>query len=499
MKIDELQIDEQQIEKLVAEVLAKTLANKDNSSTVNSSNTSSSNEYRYNQRLAVGVFEQMEDAINEAYSAYQQFKNYSIKDRQRFIDGIKEWTLREKNILAKKVVEETGLGNYEDKIIKHELAARTAGTEVLSSKVQTGDTGLALIEQAPYGVIGATTPSTNPSETVIANSIAMLAAGNTVVFNVHPSSKHVCAYTVTKINECIMDLGGPANLITMVKDPTMESLQVMASCPRINLLVGTGGPGLVKALLKSGKKAIGAGAGNPPVVVDSTANIKKAAADIIKGHSFDNNIVCILEKEVFVVDEVANELIENMKSEGAFYLDPHYIPALTDLITEATDKKSFLGNSSKKTNLHTKKNWVGKDAYKILDALGISYSKRPKCIICEVPFEHPFVQLELLMPVLPIVRVENFVKGVEYAVEAEHGNRHTAVVHSQNIDNITYYAKAIDTTIFVKNAPSVAGIGVDSESVVSFSIAGPTGEGITTAKDFTRARHCVLVDGFRII
>jgi len=470
-----MQVSQIDIEKIVAQVLSQTLK------------TEEAVSQPCGVCATVGVFDKIEDAVDSAQNAYQRLKKYSMHDRQRFIDAIKLWTLSEKHILAQKVVDETGLGNYEDKITKHELAARTAGTEVLKSEVQSGDTGLALIERGPFGVIGATTPVTNPSETIISNSISMIAAGNSVVFNVHPSSKNVCAYVIGKINECITEVGGPENIITMVKEPSMESLDFLANSQKINILVGTGGPGLVRALLKSGKKAIGAGAGNPPVVVDETANIKKAAADIIKGHSFDNNIVCILEKEVFVVSQVANELIENMRSEGAFYLDESNIAALTDLVTEKGDYS------------HTDTQWTGKDAYKYLDAIGVSYTERPKCIICEVSFEHPFVQLELLMPILPIVRVENFHKGVEYAVKAEKGNRHTAIVHSQNIDNITYYAKAIETTIFVKNAPSYAGIGVGSESVVSFSIAGPTGEGITTANHFTRARHCVLVDGFRIV
>jgi propionaldehyde dehydrogenase len=481
-----MQISEKEIQQLVSQIIKQTMRQENPADLIDKPIMKS--EIFTSPENQIGVFDKMEDAIDAAQKANQQFSHYTIKDRQRFIDSIKKWTLKEKYDLAKRVVEETGLGNYEDKIKKHELAARTPGTELLETKAQSGDTGLAIIEEAPFGVIGATTPVTNPSETVISNTIAMLVAGNTVVFNVHPSSKNVCAYTVSQINKLIINLGGPDNLITMVKNPTMESLSVLASCPKVNMLVGTGGPGLVKALLKSGKKAIGAGAGNPPVVVDETANIKKAALDIITGHSFDNNIVCILEKEVFVVDQVANELIESMVQEGAYLIQREMLEALKELITVEDQDGS-----------HVRKEWVGKDAYKYLDALNISYNQKPKCIICETEFEHPFVQLELLMPVLPIVRVDNFKQGVDYAVKAEHGNRHTAVCHSQNIDNITYYAKAVNTTIFVKNAPSLAGIGVESESVVSFTIAGPTGEGITTAKNFTRARHCVLVDGFRII
>ncbi len=477
-----MNISEEQIKDIVRKVISQTIGNQPPAVSSTDSDL-------------WGVYENINDAIDLAYANYLSLrKDYSMADRQRFIDAIKEYTLSDKEKLARMVVDETGLGNYEDKLKKHELAAMTPGTEVLQTTAKTGDTGLAVIEEAPFGVIGATTPVTNPTETIVNNTISMLAAGNTVVFNVHPSSKNCCAYIVDRINRVIVNAGGPNGLITMVKNPTMDSLNALAESPRINLLMGTGGPGLVKTLLKSGKKAIGAGAGNPPVIVDSTAILDKAAADIIKGHSFDNNIVCILEKEVFVQEEVANNFISEMQKNGAFLLNAEQVSKLMSvmLIKNENDtggKKPYLTN----------KDWVGKDPYKYLDAIGASYQSRPKCLICETDFMHPFVQLELLMPILPIVRVSSFDQALDMAVEAEHGNRHTAVIHSQNIANITRFAKAVNTTIFVKNGPSLAGLGIGSEGTCSFSIAGPTGEGITTARTFTRARHCVLVDGFRII
>jgi propionaldehyde dehydrogenase len=485
-----MNISEAQIEQIVRSIVKDTYKSKQVQPTSITTHNNNLN----------GVFSNIEDAILAAEKTYKSLsKDYSMKDRQKYIDAMKDYVLRDKYNLAKMVVEETKLGNYESKIQKHELAARTPGTESLTQSVRTGDTGLSLIEMAPFGVIGATTPVTNPTETVISNSIAMIAGGNTVVYNVHPSSINSCMYVVDKLNTVIQECGGPANMITMVSNPSMETLNKLSSSPKINLLVGTGGPGLVRSLLKSGKKAIGAGAGNPPVIVDETAHIDRAARDIITGHSFDNNIVCILEKEVLVLDQVANNLITEMQKNDAFLLQQSDLDKLMNLVLLENTNKDYVGCSYRQTSYKLNKKWVGKDPYTYLDAIGVSYTKKPKCIIVETEFEHPFVQLELLMPILPIVRVSNFDEAVEMAVIAEHGNRHTAMIHSQNITNITKFAKAINTTIFVKNAPSVAGIGVDSEGVVSFSIAGPTGEGITTAKSFTRARHCVLVDGFRII
>jgi len=484
-----MNITEEQIEKIVRGIVEQKYKTKNNVSETVVSTT--------NQ---LGVFTNIEDAIDAAEKTYKTLSmDFTLKERQKYVDAIKEYVLQDKYNLAEMVVNETKLGNYDSKIAKHELAARTGGTEELHQSVKTGDTGLSLVEMAPFGVIGATTPVTNPTETIISNSISMISAGNTVVFNVHPSSKNVCAYVVDKINEVIVECGGPLNVITMVQNPTMETLTKLSSSPKINLLVGTGGPGLVRSLLKSGKKAIGAGAGNPPVIVDNTAHISKAARDIITGHSFDNNIVCILEKEVFVMEEVANDLINEMQNNNAYLLSQNDVQKLMSLVLMENTNKDYVGCTYRQTSYKLNKDWVGKDPHKYLDAIGVSYDKKPQCIIVETEFEHPFVQLELLMPILPIVRVSNFDEAVEYSVIAEHGNRHTAMIHSQNITNITRFAKAINTTIFVKNAPSLAGIGVDSEGIVSFSIAGPTGEGITTSKTFTRTRHCVLVDGFRII
>lgn len=484
-----MNLSEKEIEKIILSVMQSTLAEQSGQSehTVSNYNIGSDGEN--------GVFDDMNAAIDAAHKTYLQLAtDYTMSDRQRYIDEIKKFTLTEKNKLAQMVLDETKLGNYNDKVLKHELAAKSPGTEVLTTAAQSGDTGLAIVEMAPYGVIGATTPVTNPSETVIANTINMIAAGNTVVFNVHPSSKNVCRYVVEKINQIIVSCGGPKNVITMVKNPSMESLNQMAASPKVNLLVGTGGPSLVSALLKSGKKAIGAGAGNPPVVVDETAIISKAARDIITGHSFDNNIVCILEKEVFVVDSVANELVKHMQQNGAFLVNAQQAEQIQNLVL---DSETDTATGEKKYKI--KKNWVGQDAHKYLDACNIQYSNKPKCIIAETSFEHPFVQKELLMPILAIVRVNNVDEAIDFAVKAEHGNRHTAMMHSQNISNLTKFAKAINTTIFVKNAPSLAGLGVGSEGTVGFTIAGPTGEGITTAMTFTRKRYCVLVDGFRIV
>ncbi len=438
-------------------------------------------------RTYKGVFDNMADALEAVSKAYKQYRSYSIEQREKMISKIRELTLNEAEEMAKLGVCETGMGRVSDKIIKHQLVAnKTPGTEDLSPSVMTGDNGLTLIEMAPYGVIGSITPSTNPSETVICNSIGMIAGGNAVVFNPHPNACKTANYAVDLVNRAILEAGGPENLVVSVYNPTMESSNEMMKSPIVRMLVATGGPGVVKALLSSGKKAIGAGAGNPPVIVDETADVKKAARDIVAGASFDNNLPCIAEKECFVVDSVANQLIAGMQESGAYLIKGSQIDQLVKLALIEKDGKYSIN-----------KKWVGKDAGKFLKELGIDSDAR--LIICETKACHPFVQVEMMMPVLPIVRVADIDEAIEKAVAAEHGNRHSAHIHSKNVDNLTKFAREVETTIFVKNAPSYAGIGAGGEGYTTFTIAGPTGEGLTAAHSFTRQRRCVMVDGLHIV
>lgn len=443
-----------------------------------------------------GIFENVEQAIDAAYHAQLKLmNNFQMKDRDRMILAIREAILAEKERLARQVLEETKIGKYEDKIAKLELTVnKTPGTEDLTTTSVSGDDGLTFEENAPFGLIGAVTPVTNPIETIINNSIGMIAAGNSVVLNVHPSSVQSSIQVVSIINKAIQTSGGPANLVTMVKNPTLDTLKVITESPKVKLLVGTGGPGMVKSLLRSGKKAIGAGAGNPPVIVDETANLKHAAKSIVEGASFDNNLLCIAEKEVFVVDSVADDLIFELLNEGAYMLNVNQLQQVMDFALEKNVDQKPGGCSYQKRDYLISKDWVGKDVSLFLDRLNVQ-ERNKQLLICDVDFEHPFVQLEQLMPVLPIVRVKDFDEAIDKAVAAEHGNRHTAVIHSNHIENITRFAQVIDTTLFINNGSSLAGVGFGGEGHTTMTIAGPTGEGVTSARTFTRKRRSIIAHG----
>lgn len=435
----------------------------------------------------LGVFDTVNEAILAAETAQKELvTGYTLQDREQMIGGIRNAFVEDAGKIAGMMVEETKLGRIDDKIAKVNLTAMgTAGTDVLKPNVYSSHQGLTVEEGAPYGVIGAVTPVTNPVETIIGNGISMLAGGNAVVFNVHPSAKTTSVYAVDLMNQAITKAGGPENLITMVKEPTFETMQEIASSPKVKLLVGTGGPGLVKALLNSGKKVVAAGAGNPPSIVDESANIELAGASLVASASFDNNILCIGEKEIFAVASIADRLIAAMAASGGYLLTEEEVKKVTELVLEKDADQSY----------HTRKEWIGQNAGKILNAIGVTGKEDVRLLIFEADFMNPFVQLEQMMPVMPIVRCESFDQARDYAVLAEHDNKHSASIWSNNTDHVTQFGKVINTTIFVQNGSTMSGIGYGGSGTTTATIATPTGEGITTAMSFTRRRRFAIANG----
>ncbi|MFM8319850.1 MAG: aldehyde dehydrogenase family protein [Chloroflexota bacterium] len=435
-----------------------------------------------------GVFPTVEETVAAAQAAFAKYRRVSLNQRKAIIQSMREAAIENAQKLAQMAVDETHMGRVSDKVLKNLLVAeKTPGVEILPNDAYVGDDGLTLEECAPFGLILAITPVTNPTATVINNAISMLAAGNVVIFAPHPQSQNTSLAAMDILNEAIEAAGGPSNLLVAVQEATIEVAQQLMQHPKINLLVVTGGPAVVDTALRSGKRAIGAAAGNPPVLVDDTADPVKAAREIILGHSFDNNMPCVTEKEVIVTAGIASALMKAFKAApNAVVLDPARLPELEALVLN--EKHS--GPNRK---------YVGQNANVILRQLGIEAGDEMRAIIVEVDKNHPFVRLEMMMPVLGVVRVGDFEEAVEVAVEVEEGLRHSAMIHSSNIYHMSEFGKAINTSVFVKNAPSYAGLGFGGEGHTSFTIAGRTGEGMTTARTFTRIRRCSLVGAFSAV
>ena len=443
-------------------------------------------------RLGDGIHPNIDAAVDAAHRAFLAFQDMGLGTRKTIVESMRSAMLREGERLAYMAREETGIGRAEDKVIKNRLVTtKTPGPEDLEPQVVTGDGGMMVTEYAPYGVIGAITPTTNPTSTVINNSIAIISAGNAVTFNVHPNARRVSVENVQLLNRAIVGAGGPPDLITAIPSPTLESAQALMRHPDIRVLLVTGGPGVVKEALKTPKKAITAGPGNPPSVVDQTADIAQAGRDIVRGGSFDNNVICTDEKTTIVIDSVADRLVQSMTANGAYRLKEHELKRLDRVIFRE------MGPPGKPGQVNPA--WIGKDADRILLEIGVSVDSSIRMILAEVPRDHNLVWTEQMMPVMPVVRVNNIDSAIDLAVRSEHGFRHTASIHSTNVDTITKMARAMNCSIFVANAPNFAGLGEGGEGFTSFSIASPTGEGLTRPRIFSRVRRVTVVGALRIV
>lgn len=439
-----------------------------------------------------GLCDDLETAVALATAAQRELQDLSLETRKAIIESLRRAGGTQAEALAAATVQETGLGRTPDKVAKIRLAAaKTPGLEVLPPEAYTGDHGLCLVERAPYGVVASITPVTNPVATVLNNAIGMVAAGNAVVFNAHPSAKNVTNQAVGLFNNAVRGAGGPPNLLTAAREPSVQTAQQLMKHPGVDLVVVTGGMGVVRAAQACGKKVIAAGPGNPPVVVDETADLEQAAADIVRGTSFDNNIICICEKELIVVERVADALKACLKKHGGYEASKWLGKRLENLLLAENRGPGRAGMPNKA--------FVGKDARFILSEAGMEAPGDVRLIFLEVAHDHPFVWSELMMPVIPLVRVRDADAAISLAVRAEQGLGHSAVMHSKDVSRLSRLARLCNTAIFTKNGPSYAGLGFGSEGYTSFTIATTTGEGLTCARHFTRERRCVLVDYFRIV
>ena len=440
-----------------------------------------------------GVFMTVDEAASAAAVAQKKVEEMSLEERGRMISIVRRICIDRCEELGKMELEESKVGRLDHKIQKLKNMQYVVGVEGMRSDARSDKSGLLIIEHAPWGVIGMVLPVTHAVPTMAANAINILAAGNTAVFAPHPSAKRVSQYALQLFNREIERECGVANALTTILEPSIEAADEIFKSPKIALLCVTGGPVVVKAAGKYGKRVIAAGPGNPPVVVDETADLAAAAEAIILGGAFDNNLLCIGEKEVFVVASVFKPFMSAMHSAGGFELDKAAIERLTKAAF------TFEGDGKGCARAHVRKELVGKDVKVLAAAAGVSVPENTQILFGETDEDHAFVVEEQMMPFIPIVRVKDVDAGIAAAVKAEHGYRHTAIIHSRNVDNVTRMAKAMNTTIFVSNASSLASLGFGGPGYLSHSIATPTGEGITTPMTFTRERQLTIGHALRII
>ncbi len=440
-----------------------------------------------------GLFDDANEAVAAAREAFERLSEGGLELRKRIISHIRRISIEQCVELGTMEMEETQIGRLVHKIEKLKtLGEKSPGVEFLRSQVYSGDHGLAVIERAPFGVIGAITPVTHSLPTITGNAVSMIAGGNTLVINPHPSGKRVAAEGVRRFNQAIYEDVGIDNLMAVVVEPTLESADTIFKHRDVALICVTGGAAVARAALNSGKRAIVAGPGNPPVVVDETADLDRAARCIVQGGAYDNNLLCIAEKEVFVVQSVFDQLMQAMQRAGAVMLSGAEVDALT--------RRAIVqvGEGERRHDAACK-DLLGKDAAVLAAAAGRTVAPETELLFGETDESNPFVSVEQMMPFLPFVRCRDVDEAIAKARQYEHGFRHTSIIHSNNVRNMTRMGRSMDTTLFVKNGPCMASLGLGGEGYLSFSIAGPTGEGVTTPLTFTRERRCSMIDDLWII
>src|SRR5438552_6088397 len=440
-----------------------------------------------------GVFQDPKEACAAAHAGFLQLREKGVAARAKVVEIVK--TMADANAVewGRIELEETKIGRLDHKIEKLKIIKLVPGVEWLHPDGSSGDHGITLEEYTPFGVVAAVTPSTHSIPTLSGNIINIVAAGNGVVFNAHPSATKCAAMAVREYNRAIERETGIENLITIVEQPTLESFKAICQHEAVRLLCVTGGPAVVKAAMQTGKRAICAGPGNPPVVVDDTACMKRAAKSIIEGAAYDNNLLCIGEKEIFVLDRVADQLMAEMEKAGAVRLNAAQLDRLTK---EAFTFKEGQGAGCPEPLVN--RALIGKDAPVLAKAAGVNVPEKTELLFAETQADHLFVKEEQMMPFIPIVRVKSVEEGIQAAKASEHNYKHTSIIHSHDVEHMTAMARALDTTLFVKNGSCMAGLGLGGEGYLSYSIATPTGEGVTNPKTFTRVRRCVMVDNLRI-
>jgi aldehyde dehydrogenase len=442
--------------------------------------------------LGEGIYATVPEAVAAAGRAFAAFQPAGLELRKRLIAAVRAAMLDQAERLAEMAHAETGLGRAADKVSKNRLVTTKApGPEDLEPQTVTGDQGMTVTEWAPFGVVAAITPTTNPTSTIINNTISIVSAGNAVVFNVHPGAKQVSAENIRLINRAIIAAGGPTDLVTCVAEPTIETAKELMHHPDVRVLLVTGGPAVVQEALKTDKRAVTAGPGNPPIVVDQTADIEQAARDIVRGASFDNNVICTDEKTTITVRGVADRLVPAMGRYGAYVLKEHELRRLERVIFREA------GPANKPGKIDPK--WIGKNASTILAEIGVRADEDVRLLVARVPNEHNLVWTEQMMPVMPVTEVSDVDTAIELARRSEHLFRHTAGIHSTNVDVITRMARVMNCSIFVANGPTYSGLGHGGEGFCSFSIATPTGDGMTRPRTFSRERRIALVGSLRIV
>ncbi len=437
--------------------------------------------------MEIGIFASVNDAIGFVRNAHERYQTLSLEDRCEIIEAIRCKLLEQVDVIAMLALQETGMGNYADKKTKLEAAIKnTPGVEDLITEVKTGDRGMVLYELSGFGVICTLEPVTSPAASLVNHVISMVAAGNAVVICPNPRALQTTKYVTSLISSAIVETCGIDNLVVALDESSIDKAQEIMHHPDVDMIVCNAGEAALKGALSCGKKVIGEGQSNAVVLVDETADLNAAAFEISRSASFDNNLIHTSEKTIVVVKEAKDELVKAFaRNKTKVISSSEECQKLADLIL--------------RQDMVLRRKWIGKSAAEILDAAGISHESDVQLILVEADLPHPFVTEELRTPVLAYVVAENYEEGLEMTLDIEQRYKHTAAIFSKDINRLSEAARVLQTAVFVKNGPSLSGVGLLApNSPFALTVANVTGEGAVTARHFARRRKCILTNGFSI-
>ena len=393
------------------------------------------------------------DLVEKAKKASEEYLKLDQETVDKIVKAMSMAGLEHHMELAKMAVEETGRGIYEDKITKNMFATeyiyhsikydKTVG--IISENEEEGYEEIA----EPIGIIAGVTPVTNPTSTTMFKSIIAAKTRNVIIFGFHPSSQNCSVAAAKYLREAAIEAGAPENCILWIEKPSVEATRALMNHPDVNLILATGGTGMVKAAYSCGKPALGVGPGNVPCYIDKTAKLKTSVNDLVLSKSFDNGMICASEQSVIVDKEIKDEFEKLMKEAGCYFLT-----------AEQTDKlrcSMFIEEKGCSLNADI----VGKSPYNIAKEAGIEVPEDTKVLVLQqngVGIEYPFSK-EKLSPVLAYYVVDNEDEGVELAEKLIEfgGLGHSAVIHSESRETIQKFSDKVKVGRIIVNSPSTHG------------------------------------------
>lgn len=401
----------------------------------------------------IKISNMIDDLVAKAKEASKEYMKLTQEQVDNIVKQMSMAGLEHHMELAKMAVEETGRGIYEDKITKNMFATEYIYHSIKYDKTvgvinENEEEGYEEIAE-PIGIIAGVTPVTNPTSTTMFKSLIAAKTRNVIIFGFHPSAQK-CSVAAAKIlRDAAIKAGAPENCILWIEEPSVTATTLLMNHPGVNLILATGGSGMVKSAYSCGKPALGVGPGNVPCYIDKTAKLKTSVNDLALSKSFDNGMICASEQSVIVDEEIKDEFERLMKKAGCYFLSEEETSRLRN--TMFIKEKDGALNSA----------IVGQSPYKIAGEAGIEVPKDTKVLVLKengVGIEYPFSK-EKLSPVLAYYIVKNSDEGIDLAEKLIEfgGMGHSAVIHSEDRDTIQKFAETVKVGRIIVNSPSTHG------------------------------------------